>query len=411
MKSTIRPLSALITSALIASCGEVVQDDRAYVLPPEWAPHEAVWFTYTGIAIDTVLDRMLMELDTTTLAVCVIDGDSIAQRIRARWDSLGIAPDRYRVEIAVDSLLSPVVRDAGPIFLRRRDGGLAVLDQAWNTYGDLNNEVRNSPAQLALEDSFPAMFAKRLGLPLVRTALVIEGGACEINGRGDLLQVEAVTLQRNPGWSRDSIANELERVFGAQRIIWLKEGMPDDAWHLEPRIHGNVYTWATGGHVDEFCRFVNDSTVLLAWPEDDELADPVHAIARRRMEVNERILQEAGLHVLHAPVPVLEYRGLILDSLKDHHARLLARYPEVQHGDSVRQLHAARYLNLLITNGCVFVPAYWHEGLSEEMRIKDERMRKLLRPLFPGRRIVPIDPRAINRFGGGMHCWTQQQPR
>lgn len=396
--------------ALFAACATPQEEAPEYILPPEWEPHEAVWFTYTGIAIDTVLDHMLMQLDTSTLAVCVIDGDSIAGRIKARWDSLGLPPTRYRIELAVDSLLSPVVRDAGPIFLRTRTGGLAVLEQAWNTYGDLDHEVRMTSAQRALEDSFPAMLARRLSLPVVHSSLVIEGGGCEINGRGDLLQVEAVTIQRNPGWSRDSIEAELRRVLGAQRIIWLKEGMPDDAWHLEPRVHGDVCTWATGGHVDEFCRFVNDSTVLLARPEDHELADPVHAIARQRMDVNERVLRAAGLHVFRAPVPVLEYRDLVLDSLKDHHARLLARYPEVHHNDSVRQLPAASYLNFLITNGRVFVPAYWHEGLSEEMRIKDERMRKLLRPLFPGRRIVPIDPRAINRYGGGMHCWTQQQP-
>lgn len=403
--------SILLATALVVACSAPKQEAPEYILPPEWEPHQAVWFTYTGIALDTVLDHMLMQLDSSTLAVCVIDGDSIADRIRARWDSLGIPSDRYRIELAVDSLLSPVVRDAGPIFLSRREGGLAVLDQAWNTYGDLNNAVRNTPAQRALEDSFPVLFARRLGVPVVRTPLVIEGGACEINGRGDLLQVEAVTLQRNPGWSKDSIANELERVFGAQRIIWLKEGMPDDAWHLEPRVHDDVYTWATGGHVDEFCRFVNDSTVLLAWPEDDELADPVHAIARRRMEVNELILQDAGLHVEHAPVPVLVYRDLVLDSLKDHHARLLARYPEVQHGDSVRQLHAASYLNFLITNGRVFGPAYWHEGLPVAMREKDERMQAILQQHFPDRLIVPVDPRAINKYGGGMHCWTQQQPR
>ncbi|MBK9274943.1 MAG: agmatine deiminase family protein [Flavobacteriales bacterium] len=403
--------TALVAFALLAACSSPKEEPPAYRLPPEWEPHEAVWFTYSGTAADTVLDKVVLAMDTATRVVCAADNDSLAATIVMRWDSLGIARTRYRVEVMGEGLYAPAVRDAGPIFLRRRDGSPAVLDPDWNYYGDLENLVGTPAHLLAYEDSFPRMLARRMGLPVVHSDLVIEGGAVEVNGAGVLLQVEAVTMQRNPGWSRDSMEHELKRVLGVRDIIWLKEGPADDMWYLEPRIHGRVFNQGTGGHVDEFCRFVNDSTVLLAWPEDDELADPVHAVARHRMEVNERILQEAGLHVLHAPVPVLEYRGLILDSLKDHHARLLARYPEVQHGDSVRQLHAASYLNLLITNGCVFVPAYWHEGLSEEMRIKDERMRKLLRPLFSGRRIVPIDPRAINRFGGGMHCWTQQQPR
>lgn len=396
---------------MLAACSSPKEEVPEHMLPPEWAPHKAVWFTYTGIALDTVLDHVLMELDTSTLAVCVIDGDSIAGRIRARWDSLGIPPTRYRIELGVDSLLSPVVRDAGPIFLRRRDGGLAILDADWTYYGDTALLAGETPGECAIADTFPVMFARRLGLPLVRSDLVIEGGACEINGRGDLLQAEAVTLRRNPSWSRDSIEGELQRVFGARRIIWLKEGPADDMWFLEPRVHDDVFNQGTGGHLDEFCRFINDSTVLLAWPDDAE-TDGVAALTRGRMAVNERILIKAGLRVVKVPVPVTEYHPHAVDSTRSYDRRvLLARYPDLHHGDTIRYIDAASYLNFLITNGRVFVPAYWHEGLPMEMRTKDERMQAILQQYFPDRRIVPVDPRAINRYGGGMHCWTQQQPR
>lgn len=403
--------TAFLTIALLVACSSPMEEVPEHRLPPEWEPHEAVWFTYTGIAIDTVLDHMLIQFDTSTLAVCVIDGDSIADRIRARWDSLGIPSPRYRIELAVDSLLSPVVRDAGPIFLRKRDGGLAILDPDWTYYGDTANLAGETPGECAIADSFPVMFARRLGLPLVRSELVIEGGACEINGLGDLIQAEAVTLRRNPSWRRDSIERELQRVLGARRIIWLKEGPADDMWFLEPRIHGDVFNQGTGGHVDEFCRFVNDSTVLLAWPDEDE-TDEVTALTRGRMAVNERILKEAGLRVVKVPTPVTEYHAHAVDSARSYDRRvLLARYPDLHHGDTIRYIHAASYLNFLITNGRVFVPAFWHEGLPEAMREKDERMQTILQQHFPDRRIVPVDPRAINKYGGGMHCWTQQQPR
>lgn len=397
--------------ALFVACATPQEEAPEFILPPEWEPHETVWFTYTGIAIDTVLDHMLMQLDTSTLAVCVIDGDSIAGRIKARWDSLDIPPTRYRIELAVDSLLSPVVRDAGPIFLRQREGGFAILDPDWTYYGDTANLAGESPGECAIADTFPVMFARRLGLPLVSSGLVIEGGACEINGRGDLIQAEAVTLRRNPSWSRDSIEHELQRALGARRIIWLKEGPADDMWFLEPRVHGDVFNQGTGGHVDEFCRFVNDSTVLLAWPDEDE-TDAVAALTRGRMAVNERILTQAGLRVVKVPTPVTEYHPHAVDSTRRYDRRvLLAQYRDLHHGDTIRYIHAASYLNFLITNGRVFVPAYWREGLAEEMRTKDERMRAIVQHHFPDRRIVLIDPRAINKYGGGMHCWTQQQPR
>lgn len=381
-----------------------------FVLPPEWEAQEAVWFTYTGIALDTVLDRILMDLDTSTLAVCVIDGDSIADRIKARWDSLGIPPTRYRIELAVDSLLSPVVRDAGPIFLRKRDGSLAILDPDWTYYGDTANLAGETPGESAIADTFPMMFARRLGLPLVHSDLVIEGGACEINGRGDLIQAEAVTLRRNPSWSRDSIERELQRVLGARRIIWVKEGPADDMWFLEPRIHGRVFNQGTGGHVDEFCRFVNDSTVLLAWPDDDEMKDSVQIITRRRMEVNLKILEDAGFNVVKVPTPVTEFYAHRVDSMRDYDQRVLNRYPDIHHGDTIQYIPAASYLNFLVTNGRVFAPGYWHAGMDAAMKEKDERVRAILTQHFPDRRIVQVDPRAINWQGGGVHCWTQQQP-
>ncbi|HMQ75163.1 MAG TPA: agmatine deiminase family protein [Flavobacteriales bacterium] len=408
-----RPLLFVV---LFAACSSPRKEAPEHTLPPEWAPHEAVWFTYTGIAIDTVLDRMLMELDTTTLAVCVIDGDSIAQRIRARWDSLGIAPDRYRVEIAVDSLLSPVVRDAGPIFLRKPDGTLAVLDADWNYYGDLDNLVGSPDHLLAFEDSFPTMLARRMGLPVVHSDLVIEGGAVEVNGAGVLLQVEAVTMQRNPGWSRDSMEHELKRVLGVRDIIWLKEGPADDMWYLEPRIHGNVFNQGTGGHVDEFCRFVNDSTVLLAWPDEADLTDSVQLITGQRMDVNLRILERfrdregRALNIIKVPTPDTEFHDHVLTSRRSYDRMLMMRYEDLHEGDSIRYIPAASYLNFLITNGRVFAPAYWHEGKPSSMKEKDARVLEVLNKLFPDRSVVQVDPRAINWRGGGVHCWTQQQP-
>ena len=411
-----RPLTVLLFIPFVFGCGAPEQDLPEYVLPAEWEPHEAVWFTYGGNSPDTVLDKVALAMDKSVLLICAVDHDSLASTIAARWVSLGIARTRYRMEALNDSLEAPTVRDGGPIFLRKRDGSLAVLDPEWNYYGDHANIIRSTPAVLAYEDSFPTMIARRLGLPVVHSNMVIEGGAVEVNGAGTLLQVEAVTTQRNPDWSRDSVEHELKRVFGVQDIVWLKEGPADDMWYLEPRIQGDIFNQGTGGHVDEFCRFVNDSTVLLAWPDDADLTDSVHALTRRRMEVNLRILERfrdregRALKVVKVPTPDTEFYKHRIDSLRDYDQRVLSRYSDLQHGDTIRYIPAASYLNFLITNGRVFAPAYWREGLPASMKEKDERVRAILQAHFSDRTIVQVDPRAINWRGGGVHCWTQQQP-
>ena len=398
------------------ACTQAEPPMPAFVLPPEWEPHEAIWLTYSGAPTDTVLDKVVLAMDPGTRVICAADNDSLARTIAARWDSLGIARTRYRMEVMGDSLATPAVRDAGPIFLRKRDGTLAVLDADWNYYGDLDNLVGSPEYVLAFEDSFPTMLARRMGLPVVHSDLVIEGGAVEVNGTGILLQVDAVTMQRNPGWSTDSIEHELKRVFGVRDIIWLKEGPADDQWYLEPRIHGNVFNQGTGGHVDEFCRFVNDSTVLLAWPDDADLRDSAQLITRQRMELNLRILEQfrdregRALNVIKVPTPDTEFHDHVLTSTRSYDQMLMMRYEDLHEGDSIRYIPAASYLNFLITNGRVFAPAYWHEGKPASMKEKDARVLEVLSTLFPERSVVQVDPRAINWRGGGVHCWTQQQP-
>jgi len=69
------------------------------------------------------------------------------------------------------------------------------------------------------------------------------------------------------------------------------------------------------------------------------------------------------------------------------------------------------YLNFVITNGVVLVPAYWRPGLPERECEKDAAVRDTLQRLLPDRCVVQINPFEVNRIGrGGMHCMTQQQP-
>ncbi len=415
-EEALRNLNALMLVALLVGCGAPQEELPEYVLPPEWAPHDAVWFNYNGNAIDTVLDQVVVALLPSTFVVCVADDDSLAMRTVARWDSLGIMRDRYRMEVLGETIMTGTVRDMGPIFLRQRDGTLAVLDADWNYYGDHENLVGSSAEMLAQQDSFPTMIARRLGLPVVHSNLVIEGGAVEVNGAGILLQVEAVTMQRNPGWSKDSMEQEYKRIFGVQEIIWLKDGPVDDTWYMDPRVHGNVFCQGTGGHVDEFCRFVNDSTVLLAWPDDVDLTDSLQLITRQRMDVNLRILEQfrdrdgRALHVIKVPTPEIEFNAHVMNTERSYDQMLLKENKDLQAGDTIRYIPAASYLNFLITNGRVFVPAYWQEGKPASTKAKDDRMQAVMKKTFPDRSIVQLDPREINWRGGGVHCWTQQQP-
>ncbi|MEI6727969.1 MAG: agmatine deiminase family protein, partial [Actinomycetes bacterium] len=64
---------------------------------------------------------------------------------------------------------------------------------------------------------------------------------------------------------------------------------------------------------------------------------------------------------------------------------------------------AASYLNFLIVNGGVILPAFDDPN--------DAVAKATLEGLFPGRKVVTVPGREIVLGGGNVHCITQQQPR
>ena len=61
----------------------------------------------------------------------------------------------------------------------------------------------------------------------------------------------------------------------------------------------------------------------------------------------------------------------------------------------------ASYLNFLITNGKVIVPAYGQD--------KDVKAANIVQELFPEREIISLDCQSFLQEGGAIHCLTMNQ--
>ncbi len=259
--------------------------------------------------------------------------------------------------------------------------------------------------------------AEALGLPLVSTPVVAEGGAFEVNGRC-LLSYADVALERNPDLTLEEIERELLRVYGKETMIWLDRCPLSDRVRAGPKVD-DWYGFGANGHIDEFVRFVNDSTLVVAQIDPAEsLADPLSRIDRRILLENLAQLREARdpdgrpFRLVPLPVPALTLYAWTAPLAEAQKADPMfgPMVADVAVGATIHIVPAVGYLNFVITNGLVLAPAYWREGMPASEREKDERVRATLAELFPGREVVQLNPLLINWGGGGMHCLTQQQP-
>jgi len=346
-------------------------------LPAEWEPHAATWLGWPHNSTDwpgklSVIPWVYAEIcrklaPGERLHILV---NSPRHRAAARRVLAAARVPLARVRFFPFPTNRGWTRDTGPIFVQRTSeggsgrAGLAIVGfrfNAWAKYPDWRRDVK-----------LPARAARALRLPLMPAEVrgrgfVLEGGSIDVNGRGTLLTTEECLLDqrvqpRNPGLSRSEVEAALLQFLGVTNILWLGRGIAGDDTH---------------GHVDDFCRFVDPRTVVLAGEADPR--DPNHRVLEANRERLEGMRLEDGskIEIVRLPMPA----PIFFEDL---------RLP-------------ASYANFYIGNACVLVPTF-----NDPM---DRFALGLLGELFPDRPVVGIHAVDLVLGLGTLHCLTQQQPR
>ncbi len=306
--------------------------------------------------------------------------------------------DTSRVSLFYNERFFGAIQDPKPAFLRNDNGDFLLTDFKYDHPDELSAAIdRNIAAQLKL--------------PVISSDISSEGGAWQANGKGTLLLVEAVELDRNPKMTKAQIEAEYKRVLGVTKIIWLKKGPKEEEWR---KLENGIYGIGTGGHIDEFCRFADTKTILLAEVDEPESAqDEVSKETHRRMEENFDILKNA-VDQDGQPFNILRIPAATLMTGKRAHKDLteIEKYWfEDVTTDSVEFYLATSYTNFVIANGVVVTSKYWKEGLPDEVRLKDEKAKAVLQQAFPDRKIVQVDCMPLHHDGGGLHCHSMNEPK
>ena len=341
-----------------------------YAMPAEWSPQEAVWLSWPvddprhwgGQKRDLIHDKFaeiaaaVSRHETVRINAPHADHPGILSRLnRAR-----AVPEH--VELFDHPHNDVWCRDHGPIFVKHKQTGqTAVTDWEFNAWGG-----KFPPWDL--DNTIPSRIASALGKPCFSGGMILEGGAIEVNGTGQLLTTEAVLLNpnRNPHLTRQEIEQRLRDSLGVQDILWLRQGIEGDD---------------TDGHIDDLARFTQEDRIIACTEKD-------------RSSPNHPILAENFDRLRDYRTPV----GKAFELVEIH-------LPEACEVPGWRlPILPASYVNFLIVNGGVLVPTFRQSR-------NDDRALGLLRDLFPHRTITGIDCLDLVEEGGTLHCISQQQPR
>ncbi len=332
------------------------------LMPAEWEPHEAVWFSWPhkrsswpGLfdRIPRIWGAMIRALRGSDEVRLLVRDDQVEEEVRRE-----LAGDLSGVRLFRVPTNDAWIRDYGPIFVRSSDptGSVKLTWWGYNAWG-------RKYGPWDLDQTVPGKLAAILEQPVTETGMILEGGSIDVDGEGTLLTTESCLLNpnRNPQLTRTDIERRLGEFLGVRKVLWLGDGIVGDD---------------TDGHVDDLTRFVAPARVVTA-VEQDPKDENYHPLAENRERL--RGMTDArgrALEVLELPMP----RAVRHDG---------HRCP-------------ASYANFLIGNSVVLVPTFRCD--------RDEAALGMLRDVFPGRKVVGIDCFDMVWGLGAIHCVSQQQP-
>ncbi len=364
-----------------------------YTMPAEWEKHSSVWLAWQHDEIsfpgrinqvENTLVEFIKAVHTGEAVNLLVLDEAMLNRAKEKLENAAV--NMSKINFRITEYMDAWMRDTGVLFvcpipppdlsaeaLAKEEGGrlgggdketkFAIANFIFNIWG-------NKFPDLEIDKQIPSKVSEWTNLPLVRSKIVLEGGAIDVNSQGLCLTTEQCLLNknRNPGKTKADIEKELERLLGVKKTIWLKKGLVNDH---------------TDGHIDEIARFVNENTIVVAYEENER--DENYIILKENYEqlLKETDLNGKPFNVIKLPTPHIYFKDTPAGSVAGSKAPV-------------------SYTNFYIGNQVVVVPAFEDE--------KDNKALEIIQDLFPTRKVVALNSLNLAYGGGGIHCLTQQQP-
>jgi agmatine deiminase len=326
-------------------------------VPPEWAPHRAIWVGFPSHAELWEDDLAAAQAEVAALARALAGPGGERVRLLVCGEAAARAAEALLggvagIEIVPGRFGDVWLRDTAPIFLAAGE----ARGFRFNGWG--------GKYVLEGDESVPEQVAEAAGARLRRCDFVLEGGALDHDGEGTALTTRECLLNpnRNRGWTETAAEAALAEALGVRKVIWLGKGLLNDH---------------TDGHVDNLARFVAPGVVAvpLAVGYDDPHSFAYDAAARDLAHATDAAGRRLRVVRIPSPGRIAGADGLSAP---------------------------ASHMNFVIANRAVIAPTY--NARPAELALQ------ALRLLFPGREVIGLPSRALLTGGGSFHCITQQEP-
>ena len=219
--------------------------------PGEWEPHER---TIMGWPCRTSLWGPTLEqahADYAEVANAIADFEDVTMIAASAQDAQAArSACASRVAIVELPIDDSWLRDSGPIYVVDDDGGRLAVHFGFNAWGE-KFPPWDKDAEIG------RLIAHELGDEVRQAPLVLEGGSVISDGAGTIVTTEECLLapNRNPSLSRGAIEELLADYLGAERLVWLGQGLVEDR--------------DTDGHIDMIAAFAPGGRALVQTVTDE----------------------------------------------------------------------------------------------------------------------------------------------
>ncbi|MGH1418398.1 MAG: agmatine deiminase family protein [Hyphomicrobiaceae bacterium] len=334
-------------------------NENAISIPAEWAKQKAIWTAWPADPGEWNNDLAPPRRDVAALVHALGPENSVRVLVNGEEAAASAKEAVGSVAKLVAANYGDIwLRDTGPIFSKRHDKHLALRFQT-NGWG----EKFDLPGDATVGDEI----AEYANTPIQRYNFVLEGGALDHDGSGTFLTTRQTLLNPNRnGWTRAQAEAALADALGAQKIIWIDEGLVGDH---------------TDGHIDNIARFVAPGHVVCQAPEGGD--DPNKDVLEQIASTLEKSSDKSGRKLTVTRIPGV---GL--------------------YKNEIGETSPASHMNFVIANGVVVMPGYATKTQNAA--------RDALQDVFPNRRVIAVPSRGLLGYGtaggGSFHCITQQEP-